>query len=426
MNMEFFKDSTLQPLPVENKWCIHAYYTMCPYAPDGSGRILFSTSDNETGKTKICIMSSDGEILNEFGDETAESNFYHTGNWQTWSADARYVYYQGGNMADPVICRYDTKSGETVKMKGDMEGAPPFGEPIISGFLGMLYAAGYADGNYYPEKAPIPFHERDKHGLFRFDVEKNSYELAISVNDILKFHPQKDLILSEEEKYIAQTGNKEGFTLMAYCVRWNPTGYRFLFYFGNHCVDKKRKEPKLSYVFTSDRDMKDIRMALDMSFDKSGLHWGWHPDGEHLIGYIGDAENSGKLCISSVRYDGNDLKRISRHSSGGHSSVCPTDYNLLVTDEFCADEIPGELYDKALYKKHNLLPGRVVFIDLRTDTEVCSYVLPRVNGSVEPAGRNRFRICHHPVWSADGNKVLVNVLPGDNAVLCEIDYKKKK
>ena len=422
--MELFKDGALRPLPLENKWCVHAYYTMCPYAPDGSGRILFSAVDNKTSKTKICIMSPDGEITDEFGSETAQSNFYHTGHWQTWSDDARYVYYQGGDMKEPLICRYDTQSRETISMKGDMEGTPPFGNPIISGFLGMLYAAGYADGNYYPQEAPIPFHERDKHGLFRFDIEKKKYDLVLSVNDVLTAHPEKDIILSAEEKYIAQTGNTEGFTLMAYCVRWNPKGDRFLFYFGNHCVDKKRNEPKLSYVFTADKEMKNITMALDMSFDKSGLHWGWHPDGEHLIGYISDPENSGTLCLCSVKYDGSELKRISKHSSGGHSSICPTDYNLLVTDEFCADEISEELYDKDLYEKNNVLPGRVVFIDIRTDTEVCSYVLPRVNGNQEPPGRNRFRICHHPVWSADGSKVLVNTLPGENAVLCELHYKK--
>lgn len=30
-----------------------------------------------------------------------------------------------------------------------MEGGPPFGNPITSGYLGMLYAVGYADGHYY-------------------------------------------------------------------------------------------------------------------------------------------------------------------------------------------------------------------------------------------------------------------------------------
>ena len=420
--MEFYDEHGVHPLPLKNKWCVHAYYTMCPYAPDGSGRILFSGADIKTGKTKIYIMSSTGELLDEFGDGLAESNFYHTGHWQTWSDDAQYVYYQGGDMINPVIHCYNIKTGEDISMCGDMEGAPPFGNPIISGYLGMLYAAGYADGHYYAHKAPIPFEQRDKHGLFKFNVKENKCELALSVNDILKIHPCREMLMNAEKKYIEETGNTEGFTLMEYCVRWNAKGDRFLFYFGNHCVDKSRKEPKLTYVFTSDKDMKNIYMALDMSFDKFGLHWGWHPDGEHLIGYFSDPDEPQKLCLCSVKYDGTELKRISKHSSGGHASICPANYNILVTDEFVADTISTEMYDEKLYKNNAILPGRVVFIDLTTDTEICSYVLPRVNGTVEPAGRNPLRVCHHPVWSSDGKKVLVNTLPGENSVLCQLDF----
>ncbi len=408
MNLEEIKN--LKRISPEGVWCVHAYYSLCPYAPDGSGRILFAGTDIKDGSVKLYITSGDGELLRTFGHGFAESNFYHTGSWQTWSSDAKYVYYQSGSMKHPEIYRYEIETDTEIMLQGDMEGAPPFDEPILSGFLGMLYAAGYADGNYYPEQAPIPFQNRDEHGLFRFDVEHQKQSLALSVNQILAMHPCRDEILAQEEKFIRETGHTEGFTLMAYCVRWNADGSRCLFYFGNHCVDKKRGEPKLCYVFTADRDLKELHLALDFSFGKMlGVHWSWHPDGEHLVGYATNPDCPEKLCLTTVRYDGTERKKISNHSSGGHPGISPADYQLAVTDEAGSKGL-----------------GRVVFLDLTDDTEAGCYYLPRINGEKEPPGRNRFRVCHHPVFSPDGKKVIVNTLPGDHAVLCELDVIPRK
>ena len=355
-----------------------------------------------TGKARVYIVSSDGEVLDEFGDCIVQTGFYHTGLWATWSSDSRYVYYQNGDMTGPKICRYDTYDKTEIITDGDMEGAPPFDEPIISGYMGMLYAAGYGTGIYSPQNAPVPFESRDEHGLFMFDVKSGNKSLALSINQILDMHPKKDEILQMEKEYITKTGNS-GFTLMAYCVRWNKKGDRCLFYFGNHCVSKNREEPKLCYVFTADRDFKNIHLALDFSFGKmNGVHWSWHPDGVQLIGYATADENSKKLSVCTVKYDGTEFKKISDHSSGGHVSVCPTDYNLLLTDE------PSN-------------PGRIVFIDIPSDEETGSYILPRVNGEKEFAERSFLKVCHHPVFSPDGKKVIVNTLSGEKAVLCEVD-----
>lgn len=405
--MSEFAYEGMRCLSPAGEWCVHSYYTLSPYAPDGSGRILLSGADLDGDATCVYIVSPDGEVLARFGEGKPDTNFYHTGSWQTWSPDARYVYYQGGDMKNPQICRYEVATGEVVTLAGDMEGAPPQGEPIISGFLGMLYAAGYGDGHYHPENAPIPFAARDKHGLFRFSPEKGTRELALSVNDILAMHPDREKILAAEREFIANTGHTEGFTLMAYCVRWSHDGDRCLFYFGNHCVDRRRGEPKLSYVFTAKRDLTDIHFALDMSFGRTGVHWGWHPDGEHLVGYASHPDNDMKMCLCSVRYDGSDFRMISRHASGGHPSISPVDYNLLVADE-------------------STDPGRVVFIDLATDTEIGAYVLPRTYGDKIPMGRNPQKICHHPVFRKDGKKIILNVLPDRNSVVVEMDVIERK
>ncbi len=407
---DLIKQEGVKPISVKDKWCVHAYYSLNPYAPDGSGRILYSGADLKTNEIRIYIASKDGEVLDEFGEGTIQTSFYHTGAWQTWSADARYVYYQSGEMSNPVICRYDTVTKTEIRMNGDMEGAPPFDEPIISGYLGMLYAAGYGSRIYAPQDAPIPFENRDEHGLFKFNVAEKKAELALSINQVLDLHPKKQEIIAAEKEYIERTGNKEGFTLMTYCVRWNRQGDRCLFYFGNHAAPTTHNEPRLCYIFTADKELKDIHLALDLSFDgPRGGHWSWHPDGKQLIGYATTEDNTNKFSVCTVNYDGTEFKKISNHSSGGHVSVCPTDYNLMLTDE-------------------STNPGRVVFIDIPTDTEVGSYSLPRVNGEKETPGRNPLRVCHHPIFSSDGKKVIVNTLPGENALLCELDtiFKAEK
>ena len=384
-----------------NKWCVHSYYTLCPYAPDGSGRLLLAAADLEGETGEVCVVSQKGELLHRFGKNKCESNFYHTGFWQTWSADARWVYYQGGTMKEPKIIKHHLETGSETVMEGDMEGAPPFGEPIVSGLLGMLYAAGYGDGHYDLKKAPVPFAQRSRHGLFRYQPSTSSTSLLLSVGDVLEMHPDREKLLSEDRRISGIPGQDDGLTLMCYCVRWNVQGTRCLFYFGNHCVDKKRGEPRLAYIFTADRQFRDIRMALDISYDKPGVHWSWHPDGEHLIGYGPDPDNHKTMCLAQVAWDGSDYRKISAHKSGGHPSISPLDYNLLVTDEGTA-------------------PGRVVFIDLRKDREVEAFTLPRTWGSDIPTGRNPFRVCHHPVFNREGTRVLVNAMPGRLSALYEI------
>lgn len=307
------------------------------------------------------------------------------------------------------MVRRELDTGRETVLEGDMEGAPPFGEPIVSGLLGMLYAAGYGENRFQPELAPVPFQKRSDHGLFSYSFDSVSGDsggrLALSVEEILSAHPARDRLLASDRELKERLGQEDGLTLMAYCVRWNKDGSRLLFYFGNHCVVKERQEPRLAYIFTADREFKEIHLAVDLSYGRSGVHWFWHPDGEHLLGYGPDPEAPGRMCLAQVRYDGSDYRRISRHASGGHPSISPADHNLLVTDE-------------------STNPGRVLLIDLREDRVLRSFSLPRVFGEKEPPGRNPFRVCHHPVFSPDGSRLLVNVLPGRHSTLAELLVKE--
>ncbi|THF82124.1 TolB-like translocation protein [Cohnella fermenti] len=394
----------IRSFPIKDRWCVHSYYTLSPYAPDGSGRILLAGGDLERQAGEVVIVSEAGEVLERFGETALHSGFFHTGLWQTWSPDGRYVYYQSGTLNRPRIVRRELESGEERTMEGDMEGAPPFGEPIVSGLMGMLYAAGYGTGRFQPGMAPVPFQRRGEHGLFRFAFEEKEaiQPLLLSAADVLERHPDRERLLRSDREIKARLGEKDGLTLMCYCVRWNRDGSRLLFYFGNHAVDRSREEPRLSYVFTADKHLQNLRLAVDMSYGRPGVHWSWHPDGEHLIGYGPDPEDERRMCLAQVRYDGSGYRKLSANASGGHPGISPADYNLLVTDT-------------------GGIPGEVLFIDVRTDEVLRSVKLPRVLGASEPPGRNRYRVCHHPVFSADGSKLIVNTLPGDHAAVCEIN-----
>lgn len=401
-------DTAIRSLPVAGRWCLHSYYTLCPYAPDGSGRLLLAGADLESGSGEVMVVSPEGEVLSRFGTGALHAGFFHTGRWQAWSPDARHVYYQAGAQNAPRIVRRELASGTEIVLEGDMEGAPPDGEPLLSGLSGMLYAAGYADGTYRPELAPVPFQSRERHGLFEYDFDRASRRMRLSTAELLDRHPAKEKILQADRELKRGLSEREGLTLMAYCVRWNSSGSRLLFYFGNHNVDRRRGEPRLAYVFTADRELRDIHLAVDLSFGRRGVHWSWHPDGEHLIGYGPDPDDPQKLCLAQVKYDGSGYRRLSRHASGGHPSVCPSNHRLIVTDTY------GH-------------PGEVAFIDSRTDEIVLRHVVPLAcGGDSIPPGRHPGRVDSHPVFDRTGDKVLINTLPGRHAVVCELNVPKMR
>ncbi len=390
-------------LPVPDRWCVHSYYTLCPYAPDGSGRIVLAGADLDRQVGEVLILGPDGAIVDRFGSHPVTPSFWHTGRWQSWSPDARFVYYQAGTHMHPKVVRRELATGHEIVIDGDMEGCPPSGEPAVSCPHGMLYAAGYGDGKYKPAESPVPFQQRDRHGMSLIQFDPPSEQLVLSTQQILDLHPNRDRLLEADREIRSRLGTDEGLTLMTYCVRWNADGSRFLFYFGNHCVVKERGEPRIGYVFTSDREMKQIHLAVDLSFGRRGVHWGWQPDNERLIGYGPHPSDPSRMCLAEVRYDGTGYRKLSDHASGGHPSVSPADEDLIVTDEGGPDQ-----------------HGAVLFISRKTGEELARVRLPKYLGERETGGRNPLRVCHHPVFSPSGDRLLCNTLPGPHAVLREI------
>lgn len=383
-----------------DRWLVHAYYTVSPYAPDGSSRVLAAGADLDTGRGEVLVFSADGEVLDRFGDGPAELSFYHTGRWQTWSPDARHVYYTAGSLHDPMIVRRELSTGVEVAVPGDLEGSPPGDAPVLSGLLGMLHAAGAGDGSYRPDSAPVPFGARDRHGLFRYSFEPPGSELILSVDQALGVVPDPDRLRAADQAATERFG--DGLTLMTYCVRWTPDASRLLFHVGNHLAPRSRGEERILYVMTAAPDLTDLHVAVDLSYGLPGVHWSWQPDGEHLIGYGPLEDDPARMGLAEVARDGTGYRIIAADdASGGHPSVSPADPDLVVTDEWTDTG------------------GNVVFLS-RSSGQVHQRVpLPRKLAGAPP-GRSPMKTDHHPVFGPQGDRVLVNTLPGRHAELWEV------
>lgn len=388
----------LRTVKLPGLWVLHSYYTMPPWAPDDSDRLLLAGADLVNREGEVFVVGPNGEIEARFGRHPVESDFFHTGFWQSWSPDGRSVYFLDGSLRNPQITRRELTTGTETTIEGAMEGAPPDGEPIVSCLLGMLYAAGYGTGIYNPALSPVPFEERTGHGIFEYDFASSRPNLRLSVQQVLDLHPDRERLLELDRELAKRNNTPTGLTLMCYCVRWSRDAKRMMFHFGNHCVVKERGEPKILYLFTCNRDFSDLRLALDLC--GGGVHWSFHPDGKHLVGYE-------QNFLSSVGVDGTGFRKICNAKSGGHPSISPADPMLAVTDS----------YD-----------GMIEFWDLERNRKIDEAFFPNCVPGKEAFGngRNEFRVCHHPAFSPDGRRVIFNVLEEGLSYLAEVEVPKRQ
>ncbi|WP_210769249.1 hypothetical protein [Occultella kanbiaonis] len=393
----------LRRFRVPDRWLVHAYYTVSPYAPDGTDRVLVAGADLDRNLCEVLILGPDGDVLDRFGTNPIRTSFFHTGRWQTWSADGSAVYFDSGTVTEPRFVRRDVATGHETVVPGSLDGGTPSDGPLISGLLAMHDAASDAVAGYRPDASPVPFQAREEHGLFEYALDPPSAILRLSVAEILARHPDRDLLHAADAAVRRRLGDDaEGLTLLTFCVRWSPDGSRLLFFFGNNGVPDDRTEPRVKYVMTARADLTDLHVAMDLG-SAPGVHWSWQPDNVTLIGYGPDPENPDRLCLAEVRFDGTGYRKLAEHTSGGHPSVSPVDPDLLVTDH---------------YPPH----GRVSF--LTRDGQLVGSRALRLHDGQSLRGRSPHRIDAHPVFHPSGDRVLCNSLPGRHAELIELEVPR--
>ena len=95
-------------------------FRMPPWAPDGSGRLLLSGANLATRTGEVLVIAPDGGIEARFGRHPIETDFFHTGFWQSWSPDAKSVYFLSGTLKAPAITRRDLATGRETTIDGAM------------------------------------------------------------------------------------------------------------------------------------------------------------------------------------------------------------------------------------------------------------------------------------------------------------------
>ena len=93
----------LRTIKLPGLWALHSYYTLPPWAPDNSGRLLLAGVDLATREGEVFVVGKDGEIEERFGRHAVESDFFHTGFWQSWSPDGREIAFVSDETGVPKI-----------------------------------------------------------------------------------------------------------------------------------------------------------------------------------------------------------------------------------------------------------------------------------------------------------------------------------
>ena len=76
-------------ISIPDRWMIHAYYTISPFAPDGSGRIIAAAADLDAPEPmgEVVILDREGAVLERFGRNRVTPSFWHTGFWQCFGPE---------------------------------------------------------------------------------------------------------------------------------------------------------------------------------------------------------------------------------------------------------------------------------------------------------------------------------------------------
>ncbi|ODU68641.1 MULTISPECIES: hypothetical protein [unclassified Novosphingobium] len=244
-------------------------------------------------------------------------------------------------------------------------------------------------------------------GIFITDLERGESRLLVSLADVCA------AIAPASDTFAPETNAVYGFH-----TKWNDQGTRIMFIVRQFPAGA-RKGKSRNWLVTLDADGSNIRVAVPPHVWSDGHHPNWEPNGDRIIMNLPPASSAGlfgrmrillgkigrrtglpigragvPLHFRSVRFDGADLRSVSRHQGSGHPTIHPGGGHLM-TDCYAYEPMAAN---------DGTVPLRL--IDLATDA-----VRNAVRIDTAPAykgPRSEYRIDPHPAWDAQGHLLTFN------------------
>ena len=366
----------------DDGYYLHSFFDVLPFSPSGRyvavTKIPSQDSNPQLGDTsEICII--------DLHKKTIES-IYTTRAWGmqvganlNWGMTDKYIYSNDIIDGQTVCIRINIESRVVRAYSGSMYHLSPDELEIIGFPLELMNATqpGYGvpveEGNQ-PVLTPEDY---KREGLWRTSLDTDNNELLVSIYDTTAAISNKNRITNGTYYFFHSKYNRQNSRIMQVLRYVYPT----------HQGKVKRK----NRLFTFNVDGSKIVEAVSAKqWSRGGNHPNWHPDGKHLVMNLTVDDEIMRFC--SFKYDGSDLKVLSKsHPGSGHPSISPNG-RYLVTDAY-----PHE----PLALENGEVPIRL--LDLQTDSMETICTMFTLGD-----GRGVVRCDPHPVWSKDGKKICFN------------------
>lgn len=381
---DYRKGGTLCPVQIitpPDAPYMHTFYDVSPFSPSGRYVVLsklpYQYKNPPFGdEAEVCIIDLQEQTIRTVYATKAWA--HQLGTNAQWGNDDRHVYTNDWIDGQAVCVRIDIETGETKAYSGSMYHIAPDASAVV-GFppdVINVTQMGYGVPEN-PDNPPYSYKGTpDNFGLFRTDLAANEKSLILPLSNY-------------KEEYAQQLG--EGGTVYLFHTKYNPQGTRIMQV--GRCLKPNERDWNPS-IYTFDPNGKNFSKAIGHEqWNQGGNHPNWHPDGTRIIMNLYPKKELGTndYCFVVFNQDGTDMKRLSKHSGGGHPSVT-SDTKWLVTDAYTRQ--------KQFVNEQGEVKIRL--IDLVADEEeaICYVYTPPLH--IYGVLRND----PHPVWSRDYKQVL--------------------
>lgn len=383
--------------PDEHK---HNYHVVCPWSPDGR-LLLLARYDRREPEAGICVQDQEDGTIKEIG----RSSFWnsHTVAYQQWQGNTGRILFEK---------EADGASVTAVSVQPDGSDAREFTSSEIENFFTCSPDGRYAYG-CSPWRRLFPGDEiagrRDK-GLVRYDFQRQTLELVLSLEDAIALLPPPD----REEAKSAHVQAKM-------MVPHRRTG-RIMCNLANELYDRAGVEKRVRGLIAVNPDGSNA-----VYLGRPLHHPNWHPTEETVLVNVRDFNDRVRLGL--YRGDGAGLlEYVPGVLGSGHPGFSP-DGRWIGVDRSeesgssiaLCHPVEGSEITAAVFQPISTAHAAFRAIDQRGPGEKIIDIYERTRHS---RGEKQRQTDMHPVWSRDGSVLLFNADLGDGSQLYAIDVER--